>query len=158
MSNSKTIAVFGCKATTRFLVESLHALYPVKHLITMDPAGGAKHEVADYADLADWARGQGIQLYQVTQYSLKNQHDQENINSLNIDIAFVMGWQRLIPNEILSRLGVGAFGMHGSSVNLPVGRGRSPMNWSIIEGRRMFYTNLFKYDPGVDSGDIVDTF
>ena len=31
------------------------------------------------------------------------------------------------------------------------------MNWSIIEGRKYFYTNLFKYNPGVDDGDIVDT-
>jgi len=53
---------------------------------------------------------------------------------------------------------VGAFGMHGSSMNLPLGRGRSPMNWSIIEGRKSFYTNLFMYDSGIDSGDVVDTF
>ncbi len=45
--------------------------------------------------------------------------------------------------------------MHGSAEPLPRGRGRSPMNWSIIEGRDRFYTNLFKYDPGVDSGEIV---
>jgi methionyl-tRNA formyltransferase len=32
------------------------------------------------------------------------------------------------------------------------------MNWSIIEGRNYFYTNLFKYDSGVDSGDVLDTF
>ncbi len=48
--------------------------------------------------------------------------------------------------------------MHGSSMNLPLGRGRSPMNWSIIEGRKVFYTNLFKYDAGIDSGDVLDTF
>ena len=32
------------------------------------------------------------------------------------------------------------------------------MNWSLIEGRSVFYTNLFRYDPGVDSGDVIDTF
>ena len=68
-----------------------------------------------------------------------------------------MGWQRLIPEEILNNITIGVFGMHGSSPNLPKGRGRSPMNWSIIEGRKHFYTNLFKYKPGIDDGDIVDT-
>jgi methionyl-tRNA formyltransferase len=158
MTRSKKIAVFGCKATTRFLIENLHDIFQIRDLITVDPATGAKHDVADYCDLRDWATRLGVSVYQAKQYSLKSLEDQEYINALGIDIALVMGWQRLIPNEILSRLGVGAFGMHGSSANLPLGRGRSPMNWSIIEGRRMFYTNLFKYDPGMDSGDILDTF
>ena len=47
--------------------------------------------------------------------------------------------------------------MHGSSQNLPFGKGRSPLNWSIIEGRKHFYTNLFKYNSGIDSGPILDT-
>lgn len=152
------IAVFGCKATTRFLLGNLDIPYPIRHLITINPEAGQKHDVADYADLRETAAQKGIQLYQARYYSLKHPDDQTYIRSLNLDIAFVMGWQRLIPEEVLSGLRVGAFGMHGSSMNLPLGRGRSPMNWSIIEGRRVFYTNLFRYDPGVDSGDIADTF
>jgi UDP-4-amino-4-deoxy-L-arabinose formyltransferase/UDP-glucuronic acid dehydrogenase (UDP-4-keto-hexauronic acid decarboxylating) len=68
-----------------------------------------------------------------------------------------MGWQRLIPDAVLGSISSGVYGMHGSSQNLPVGRGRSPMNWSIIEGRRWFHTNLFKYEPGVDDGPVAAT-
>ena len=68
-----------------------------------------------------------------------------------------MGWQRLIPQWLLNKLSVGAFGMHGSSKPLPHGRGRSPMNWSLIQNKEIFYTNLFKYDSGVDDGLIVGT-
>ena len=152
------IAVFGCKATTQFLLDNLNIPHPIRYLITIDPAGGEKHDVADYCDLKAAAEARGIEVYQARYYSLKHPDDQAHIRSLKIDIAFVIGWQRLIPAEILSGLTVGAFGMHGSSMNLPLGRGRSPMNWSIIEGRQIFYTNLFRYDPGVDSGDIADTF
>jgi UDP-4-amino-4-deoxy-L-arabinose formyltransferase/UDP-glucuronic acid dehydrogenase (UDP-4-keto-hexauronic acid decarboxylating) len=152
------IAVFGCKATTLFLLDSLRIPYPVRHLITIAPEKGQQQEVADYLDLKEAAEARGIEVYQAKTYSLKNEADQAHIRSLGIDIAFVIGWQRLIPSEVLSGFRIGAFGMHGSSMNLPLGRGRSPMNWSIIEGRQVFYTNLFKYDPGVDSGDIVDTF
>src|SRR5262249_1444265 len=35
------------------------------------------------------------------------------------------------------------------------GRGRSPMNWSLITGREIFYTHLFRYCPGVDDGPIA---
>lgn len=152
------IAVFGCKTTTLFLLNNLDIPFRIRHLITIGPETGEKHEVADYADLRGFAAEKGIQLYQARYYSLKHPDDQAYINALKLDIAFVIGWQRLIPAEVLSGLTVGAFGMHGSSMNLPLGRGRSPMNWSIIEGRRSFYTNLFRYDPGVDSGDIADTF
>lgn len=152
------IAVFGCKATTWFLLDNLRISHPVKWLITISPEQGEKHEVADYMDLKAAAEARGIEVYQARTYSLKNAADQEHIKSLQLDIAFVIGWQRLVPPEVLASLRIGAFGMHGSSMNLPLGRGRSPMNWSIIEGRQVFYTNLFKYDPGVDSGDVVDTF
>ncbi|MEZ5044583.1 MAG: formyltransferase family protein [Saprospiraceae bacterium] len=152
------IAVFGCKATTRFLLENLELPFRISHLITIDPVQGEKHQVADYFDSKAIAEEKGIEVYQAKYYSLRSKTDQSHINSLHIDLAFVMGWQRLIPGEILSGLKIGAFGMHGSSMNLPLGRGRSPMNWSIMEGRQAFYTNLFRYDPGVDSGDIMDTF
>lgn len=32
------------------------------------------------------------------------------------------------------------------------------MNWFIIEGCKVFYINLFKYDFGVDLGDVMDMF
>lgn len=152
------IAIFGCKATTLFLLENLRLPFKFRHLITINPESGQKHQVAGYYDLKEHAEAKGINVYQAKYYSLKSKADQDYIRSLKIDIAFVIGWQRLIPQEVLSGLAIGAFGMHGSSMNLPLGRGRSPMNWSIIEGRQAFYTNLFHYDPGVDSGDIVDTF
>ncbi len=69
----------------------------------------------------------------------------------------VIGWQRLIPEWLLVQTESGVFGMHGSSRALPYGRGRSPMNWSIIQNRSMFITNLFRYNKDVDAGDIVDS-
>lgn len=158
MKKYDRIAFFGCKATTRFLLENLDLPFPIKYLITIDPAKGKKFQVADYCDLQAFAESKGIEVYQARYYSLKHEDDLAHIRNLRIDMAFVMGWQRLIPGDILASLTVGAFGMHGSSMNLPLGRGRSPMNWSLIEGRKAFYTNLFKYDPGVDSGDVMDTF
>lgn len=156
---SSRIAIFGCKSTTLFLIKSLlNANIKVSHLITIDPQMGEKNEVADYCDLFQIVSEMGIKVYSAKHYSLKNEDDIAFCNGLKLDIAFVMGWQRLIPAEILSNIKIGAFGMHGSSMDLPLGRGRSPMNWSIIEGRKVFYTNLFKYSAGVDDGDVVDAY
>jgi len=157
MKKNKKIAVFGCKKTTKFLIENLLKIYPIDFLITINSNLGRKNQVADYYDLYKFAKEKGIKVYRAKDYSLKSEGDINYINSLNIDVAFVAGWQRLIPVQILEKFNIGAFGMHGSSMNLPLGRGRSPLNWSIIENRKNFYTNLFKYDAGIDSGDIVDT-
>lgn len=154
----KKIAVFGCKTTTRFILEALAENHKVSHLITINQNLGEKNKVADYSDLRDIADQLKINVYRAESYNLKDPEDIQNINLMKIDLAFVIGWQRLIPVEILENISIGIFGMHGSSMNLPLGRGRSPMNWSILEDRKFFYTNLFKYDAGVDSGDILDTF
>jgi methionyl-tRNA formyltransferase len=154
----KKIAIFGCKTTTRFMLEALAEKLEISQLITIDARSGAKNAVADYCDLRETARQLNIDFYQAESYSLKDAADVERINAMKIDLAFVIGWQRLIPEEVLKNVSIGVFGMHGSSMDLPLGRGRSPMNWSLLEDRKFFYTNLFRYDAGVDSGDILDTF
>jgi methionyl-tRNA formyltransferase len=151
------VAVFGCKHTTRFLVESLRADgLRIARLVTIDPAKAAASQVADYCDLREPAAAWDIPLYQARSYSLASAEDQRAIAGFGLDLAFVIGWQRLLPPAVLQALRIGAFGMHGSSQDLPSGRGRSPMNWSLIEGRAQFCTNLFRYDAGVDDGAILD--
>ena len=152
------VAVFGCKSTTKFLIESLSKKTKITYLVTINEEKGKKFNVADYIDLTETADKYNIDIYKSKTYSLKDEDDLISIKNFNIDIAFVIGWQRLIPSAILESMKIGSFGMHGSSMDLPLGRGRSPMNWSIIENRKYFYTNLFRYDSGVDSGDILDTF
>ena len=66
-----------------------------------------------------------------------------------------LGWERLVPGAVLESLGQFAVGMHGSPFGLPRGRGRSPLNWSLITCQSRFVTYLFRYDPGVDSGAIL---
>lgn len=154
----KKIAIFGCKYTTVFLLKSLMKKMDISCVITISPENGKKNHVADYANLSMFCNQHKIHHYVANSYNLNNQDDISNIANLNLDIAFVVGWQRLIPKKVLKTISIGVFGMHGSTDDLPMGRGRSPMNWALLEKRKFFFTNIFKYDPGVDSGDILDTF
>lgn len=156
----KRVGVAGCKHTTRDFIRRLaDEGYVIDHLITISPDKGESQKVAGYEDLRPFADEMGILYTIVDRYSMKfkqsEQEKKEEVLALNLDMLFVIGWQRLIPEWFLDRLSLGAFGMHGSSEPLPRGRGRSPMNWSILEDRTSFMTHLFKYDPGVDSGAIV---
>ena len=106
-------------------------------------------------NLMPFLESEGIPYTVARKYNLKSDADRETLLSLNLDALLVMGWQRLIPDWWLGSLSIGAFGMHGSSRPLPHGRGRSPMNWSLVQGKDKFYTHLFQYKPGIDDGPVV---
>lgn len=157
----KKVGVAGCKHTTRDLIAGLaRAGLRIDHVITIAPEKAADQQVAGYMDLRPYLEGENIPCTVAETYNLKSERDERALRALGLDILLVMGWQRLIPDWYLSALSIGAYGMHGSSRPLPHGRGRSPMNWSLIQGKDIFYTHLFQYLPGVDDGPIaaVQTF
>jgi methionyl-tRNA formyltransferase len=152
----RNVAVVGCKHTTGDLILGLHRHgFRVDHCITIDPAKAEVQQVAGYVDLRPFLEEHEIPYTVAHKYSLKSEGDQERLLALGLDMLLVMGWQRLIPDWFLTGLSIGAFGMHGSSRPLPHGRGRSPMNWSLIQNKNVFYTHLFQYMPGVDDGPVV---
>ncbi|OGU65815.1 MAG: hypothetical protein A2W30_06500 [Ignavibacteria bacterium RBG_16_36_9] len=148
----------GCKNTT---LECMKAVLDmgakIDLLITISPDTAKKNMVAGYHDLRHFAEENKIRTYVTGSYSLKSETDIKNLNENDFNLMLVIGWQRLIPEWLLSKLKIGAFGMHGSSRSLPYGRGRSPMNWSIIQNKNMFITNLFRYNKDVDAGEVIDS-
>ena len=152
----KRVAVVGCKHTTRELILGLeHQGFTIDHSITLSPEKGEEQRVAGYMDLRPFLVSKSIPYTLVNKYTMNTGEDRTTLTRLDLDMLVVMGWQRLIPAWFLDTLGIGAFGMHGSSRPMPHGRGRSPMNWSLIQDKNRFYTHLFRYRPGVDDGDIV---
>lgn len=156
MNFGRIIAIAGNQTTTIFVLrELLESGYEIEYLINVGPE--MSPVISDYIDLSDIAKAEGIRLVRPTTYEMKDSSTKALFESLSIDILISVGWQRLVPEWLLDSLTVGAYGMHGSAEPLPKGRGRSPMNWSILENRDSFLTNLFRYDEGVDSGMIVAT-
>ena len=151
------IILFGCKDTTLHTAKFLQTLGLRIDLITISPKVAKTNNVAGYKNLTKYPK-HFSSIYVAKSYSLKKVDDLKAIKKLNnICVGFCIGWQRLIPKNILDIFSIGIFGMHGSSKNLPYGKGRSPMNWALIEGQKWFHTNLFKYQSGIDNGPIVDT-
>jgi methionyl-tRNA formyltransferase len=155
------VCVAGGKHTTADFILGLERNgFRISHCLTIDSITAEKSEVAGYMDLRPFLEEKGIPYTIARNYSLKTEEDRKRLLALNCRLLLVIGWQRLIPDWWLQALPCGAFGMHGSSKPLPHGRGRSPMNWALVTGRRIFYTHLFQYRPGVDDGPIagVQTF
>ncbi len=150
------IVLFGCKDTTLHTARFLRGLNLKIHLVTISPKVAGDNQVAGYENLT-MNHNLFESIYVARSYSLQEVDIAAVKKIKNLKLGFSIGWQRLIPRTLLSAFSVGVFGMHGSARDLPFGKGRSPMNWALIEGRKLFHTNLFMYDAGVDNGPVLDS-
>jgi methionyl-tRNA formyltransferase len=156
MNKGKRIGVAGNQSTTIDLIKTLISYgYKIDCILNMpDDLNGS---IAGYVDIKSVASKLGIPVLRPATYSLTSDEDVKKISKRRLDVLLVFGWQRLIPPWLLDSLSVGAFGTHGSWRPLPYGRGRSLLNWSLILGKDKLIDNLFKYNSGADSGDIIDS-
>ena len=153
------ITLMGCKGTTLDLLNNIisEKAFNIDLVITLPENLGEKHGVAFYrgSEIVNYCKDKSIPVHVVKSYTLKDQADLKFFKEAQIDLLLVIGWERIVPDEVLKTLGRFACGMHGSPYGLPKGRGRSPMNWALIGGHNRFVTNLFKYNPFIDAGNII---
>ena len=152
------LTVFGVKDTTENIVEFIHQqICPVDLVITIDKKVLNKNQVSGYKGLSVLTEKYGIPVFEADSYFLTDEKTRGFLAENSFEIAVSMGWQRLIPAEVLDRFPHGVFGFHGNCGYLPFGRGRSPLNWSMILGDSRFNLNLFRYDEKADSPNVFAT-
>jgi methionyl-tRNA formyltransferase len=155
MTVEQRIVMCGCAEVGANLIPGLiEAGVQFSHFVVLTPEQGRKYEVSGYADLRSVAKRYGIPTYIPQSYALTHEADISFFRQNKFDLLIQGGWQRLFPEAVISSLSIGAIGVHGSADLLPKGRGRSPLNWSIIEGHRRFLMHLFIIKSGVDDGDV----
>lgn len=133
-------AHYGGKEVVEFLLKNG---YEFEYFVIMNPEQAKKFNISAYYDYSDIAKNNNIPIYYPESYNLKHEDDVKFFEKNNFDLLIQGGWQRLFPDSILNSLNIGAIGVHGSSEFLPRGRGRSPYNWSIIEGKKRFILHFF---------------
>jgi methionyl-tRNA formyltransferase len=75
------------------------------------------------------------------------------ISGLEPDLLLVIGWTRLIHEDLLRVPRIAPLGFHASL--LPRYRGRAPINWALINGESETGNTLMVLAAGADEGDIV---
>lgn len=135
----------------------LEAGVEVTEIVSLTPEQGDEYGVSGYYSFEELTDDSGIPIWYPEAYSLDEEADHEHFRRLDPDLLIVNGWQRLVPTEILDIPSSGGLGVHGSASGLPRGRGRSPMNWSLLEDLDRFLLSVIRLDEGVDSGHIVGT-
>ncbi len=155
MTKAGRIVMAGCTQPGYELIRLLlEAGMHFDYFVTISAEKARQMEVAGYADFTPLAKQYGIPVYVAEKYSLKSDADTAFFREQRFDLLVQGGWQRLFPEAVLQSLSTGAIGVHGSSEFLPKGRGRSPINWSLIEGKKRFILHFFLIKPGVDDGDV----
>jgi UDP-4-amino-4-deoxy-L-arabinose formyltransferase/UDP-glucuronic acid dehydrogenase (UDP-4-keto-hexauronic acid decarboxylating) len=152
------VVVFGVKDTSENIVSFIQEqICPVDLVITISPEVTKKNQVSGYKGLSFLTEKYGIPVHEADSYFLTDEKTQTFMQENEFDIGISMGWQRLMPKSVLDCFKYGVFGFHGNCGYLPFGRGRSPLNWSIILGDTRFNLNLFRYDEKADSPNVFAT-
>lgn len=152
------VVVFGVKDTSENIVSFIQEqISPVDLVITISPEVTKKNQVSGYKGLSVLTEKYGIPVHEADSYFLTDEKTQKFIAENAFDIGISMGWQRLIPPSVLDAFRYGIYGFHGNCGYLPFGRGRSPLNWSIILGDTRFNLNMFRYDEKADSPNVFAT-
>lgn len=152
------VVVFGVKDTSENIVEYIHNnICPVDLVITIAEEVLHKNQVSGFKGLSVLTERYGIPVHEADSYFLTDDKTRKFMEENEFEIAISMGWQRLIPAYVLDKFAYGVYGFHGNCGYLPFGRGRSPLNWSIILGDSRFNLNLFRYDEKADSPNVFAT-
>ena len=88
-----------------------------------------------------------------TPKTLKNPEVQKEFSDLKADIAVVVAYGLLLPEEILQTPKFGCINIHPSL--LPKWRGAAPIQRTIMNGDLETGVDIIQMDAGLDSGDIL---
>lgn len=155
MLGGKRICVFAANDAGEYAFKHMLENSWVDLVITIDEKKAEKLGISNYLDVRRFVESERI--YYAKKYNLRSEIDLDFFKRSRFDIGFVIGWNRLIPKEIIETFSIGIFGFHGTPFGLPKGRGRSPTIWTLVLGYDRFFLHMFKLTEGIDDGPIFDT-
>ncbi|UVE49756.1 methionyl-tRNA formyltransferase [Haloferax larsenii] len=110
-----------------------------------------KKSLSDQISLDSFCAKHDIELHRTG--SVNDPKTREQIESYDPEYLFVIGWSRLVNEDVLNIPSVTALGMHPAP--LPRGRGRAPIAWSLIKGLDTTAMSFFHLVEEADAGDLV---
>ena len=95
----------------------------------------------------------GLDVWQPTK--VRTPEFAERLRALEVDVAVVVAYGRILPLAVLEAPGAGCVNVHASL--LPRWRGAAPIQWSIVHGDEETGVTLMQMDEGMDTGPILAT-
>ncbi len=99
----------------------------------------------------EFALENNLEVFQPTK--IKTDEAAEIFKNHHADLAVVVAYGRILPENFLNAFPHGAINVHFSL--LPKYRGAAPVNWAIVNGEKKTGITTMKMDKGLDTGDIL---
>src|SRR6185295_15164262 len=115
-----------------------------------DKPAGRGNRIA-FSPVKEFALAHGIDVFQPTR--IKNEEAKQLFASHDADVAVVVAYGRILPDEFLRAPRRGCINVHFSL--LPLYRGAAPANWAIVNGERETGVTTMFIEPTLDTGPIL---
>lgn len=143
--------------TSDFALPSLQKIYQNKKfnivaIYTKAPSIAGRGQKIAYSPIYQFAQQHNLSI--ITPKNFKDNSSIEEFINFKADIAVVISYGIILPQEILNGTKHGCYNVHPSA--LPLYRGPAPLQQSILDGQKNSAVCIIKMDKGVDSGDIVN--
>ena len=143
--------------TPNFSVPALKALAQSNHQIcavySQPPRPAGRGKKLRLSDVHKEALDLGLTVHNPT--SFKSDKDRTIFRKLKADIAIVVAYGLILPNQILSAPKFGCLNIHASL--LPRWRGAAPIQRAIMEGDDETGICIMKMDEGLDTGPVLSS-
>ena len=113
------------------------------------PAG--RGNKVSFSPVKEFALSHGLQVFQPAR--IKNEEAKQLFASHDADVAVVVAYGRILPDEFLKAPRRGCINVHFSL--LPLYRGAAPGNWAIVNGERETGVTTMFIEPTLDTGPIL---
>jgi len=115
-----------------------------------DRPSGRGHRVS-FSPVKEFAVAHGLPVYQPSR--IKNDEALQLFASHDADIAVVVAYGRILPEQFLQTPRRGCINVHFSL--LPKYRGAAPANWAIVNGEKETGVTTMFIEPTLDTGPIL---
>ena len=115
-----------------------------------DRPSGRGHRVS-FSPVKEFAVEHGLPVYQPAR--IKNDDAMQLFASHDADVAVVVAYGRILPDQFLQAPRRGCINVHFSL--LPLYRGAAPANWAIVNGELETGVTTMFIEPTLDTGPIL---
>lgn len=115
-----------------------------------DKPSGRGNKIA-LSPVKEFALAHGLNVFQPAR--IKNDEAKSQFASHDADVAVVVAYGKILPNEFLRAPRRGCINVHFSL--LPLYRGAAPANWAIINGETETGVTTMFIEPTLDTGPIL---
>jgi methionyl-tRNA formyltransferase len=135
--------------TLRQIVEDGHEVVAV--WTQPDKPSGPRGKQIGSPPVKEFALSHGLGVYQPAR--IKNDEAKQLFASHDADVAVVVAYGRILPEEFLRAPRRGCINVHFSL--LPLYRGAAPANWAIVNGETETGVTTMFIEPTLDTGPIL---